>query len=304
MIDPYHSYQGVIVPMASPFNEKGELDRKAAGVLIEFLLKHHTVPFIMGTTGEATSISIHEREEFVRVLVAHKKENIPLIAGLIGLPYTETIEEANKYFKLGVDSVVLTLPNYYPLNHEQMYHYFKSASENINGNIILYNIPKTTHMSIPVEVIDELSKERNIIGIKDSEFDEGRLVLSLMRWKNRNDFFHLTGVNKLMVRGMELGSRGIVPSTANFDPQIYRNLYDSCLEGKYNEAQSLLNRTQELCDIYQKDRSLGESLAALKTILSFMELCKGEVCLPLTRYEGEEARKIIDNYTKTIKYEN
>lgn len=303
MTEYYNSYNGVVVPMASPFNEKGEIDEPAACKLIQFLHKKNTVPFIMGTTGEATSIARREREKLVKVLVKNRKEGVPLISGIMGLSFHETVNEANKYFNLGMDAVVLTLPNYYTLTQRQMYEYFKNASEKINGNLILYNIPKTVHMSIPVEIVDELSRTENIIGIKDSEYDEGRLVLSLLRWKERKDFFHFTGVNKLMVRGLELGSRGIVPSTANFDPEIYVELYNLCMEGKLETANETLKRTQELCDIYQKNRSLGESLAALKVILSTMDLCKPEVCVPLTKLSSKEANMIIENYKKTVEHE-
>lgn len=303
MIDPYKSFEGVIVPMASPFHENGEIDVTAAGKLIQYLHKNNCIPFIMGTTGEATSIAVKDRENLVKALINNRKEGVPLISGIMGLSFHDTIEEANKYFSLGIDSVVLTLPNYYSLSHRQMYEYFKTVSEKIDGNIILYNIPKTIHMSLPVEIVDELSQINNIIGIKDSEYDEGRLVLSLLKWKERKDFFHLTGVNKLMVRGLELGSRGMVPSTANFEPRIYVELFRLCKEGNFENASESLNRTQELCDIYQKNCSLGESLAALKVILSYMGLCKPEVCTPLTKIPNKEANIIIENYKNTVENE-
>jgi 4-hydroxy-tetrahydrodipicolinate synthase len=292
----YENYKGVVVPMATPVDAAGDIDAPAAGKLINYLLDHQAVPFIMGTNGEASSLSLKNRTDLVSVLVDHRRSGIPLIAGVIGLPFTETIEQSNAYFMMGVDAVVLTLPNYFGLNNEQMLHYFRSVSERVNGNVILYNIPKTIHMSIPVEVIEELSHEANIIGIKDSEFDEERLDASLSLWKDRHDFFHLTGVNKLMVKGMLNGSRGIVPSTGNFDPGIYHDLYRLCLENRQEEATALLAWTQELCDIYQEHVSLADSLAGLKVVLAHLGLCTEEMLPPLMKASPGRRKKIIEKY--------
>ena len=301
MIDDYERYQGVVVPMASPFGKNGNPDRQSTGRMLDFLLENGTIPFILGTTGEGTSPSLRSREEFVSTLLAHRRKGIPTIAGVIGLSHADTITEANKYIKLGLDTVVVTLPNYYMLNDRQILQYYKSLSERIQGNMILYNIPKTIHMSIPIDVIEHLSKKQNIIGIKDSEYDEARLEHSLKLWKDRTDFFHLTGVNKLMVKGLMLGSRGVVPSTGNFAPGLYSDIFKCCLENKEKEAEDLLERSQEYCDVYQANRSLASSLAALKLILAEMGLCERFVLPPLIECSNADAEEILLNYQKIVK---
>jgi len=301
MIDNYKRYRGVVVPMASPFKKNGNPDRQSTGRMLDFLLDNNTIPFILGTTGEGTSPSLRSREEFVSILLAHRRKGIPTIAGIIGLSHADTITEANKYIMLGLDAVVVTLPNYYMLNDRQILQYFKSLSERIQGNMILYNIPKTIHMSIPLEVIEQLCKVQNIIGIKDSEYDEARLEHSLKLWKDRTDFFHLTGVNKLMVKGLMLGSRGVVPSTGNFAPGLYSDIFKCCLENKEKEAEDLLERSQEYCDVYQANRSLASSLAALKLILAEMGLCERFVLPPLIECSNADAEEILLNYQKIVK---
>lgn len=296
MIHSYKSYNGVFVPMASPVDEKGSIDADATGRLIEFLLENGTIPFIGGTNGEGPSLSVEARNALVRSLVDHRREHVPLVAGIMGLPYTDTVKQANAYVEMGVDAVVITLPNYYTLSSTEMADYYRSAAKQIHGNIILYNIPKTIHMSIPVNIVDELSRIKNIIGIKDSEFDEYRLKDSMERWKGRDDFFHLTGVNKLMVKGLMMGSRGIVPSTGNFAPGIYNRLFNLCKEKKETEASELLDRTQELCNVYQSGRSLASSLSALKIVLNHLGFCGKEVLKPLVRLEEDEEKEIIRSY--------
>mgnify|MGYP006283183061 CR=1 FL=1 len=297
-------YEGVVVPMATPCDAKGNIDVDSASRLLNFLMDHEAVPFVMGTNGEASSISTDNRLIMAQTLVKNRRNGVPLIAGVIGLPFADTVEHSNQYIAMGIDAVVLTLPNYFQLNDRQIYRYFKSASEQINGNIILYNIPKTIHMSVPLDVIDELSNESNIIGIKDSEFDEERLNNALSKWRDRSDFFHLTGVNKLMIKGLMNGSQGIVPSTGNFAPGLYREIYEKCLEGEESEANELLSRSQELCDIYQKDKLLGESVSALKVVLNQMDLCGKDVIEPLNILPDNEIEEIVENFKKTMYHES
>ena len=288
--------------MVTPFLEDGIVDIKSAKKLIKFFLENDTIPFILGTTGECTSIPLNQREVLVKILIENKYVNVPLITGVNGLTFADTITEANKYLNWGIDAVVITLPAYFKLTDEQIYGYFKDLSEHINGDIILYNIPKTVNMSIPIDVVDRLSYEENIIGIKDSELNEARLIESLKMWSTRNDFFHVVGVNKLIIKGLELGSKGIIPSSANIQPQLYNKLYKCCMNGEHRTAYEAYIETEKLSRTYQKDKTLGTSLAALKCILSMTDLCKPYVIKPLTNLNESECDEIKVLYNKTMNY--
>ena len=298
------SYYGVIVPMITPLTAEGKIDKPSAVKLINFLLDNHTTPFVLGTTGEAALIPVHEREVLINILLENRRKDIPVITGVIGLNLVETIEKANKYFKNGVDAVVVTLPYYFELTEYQIFNYYNTLSQHIRGDIIMYNIPKTVHQSIPVSVIDELSHNENIIGIKDSEHDLKRLEYSASLWNNRNDFFHIIGVNSNMLKGLILGSKGIVPSTANIVPHLYTDLFRFCQEGKIKEAGEIHKKTIKWSNLYQDGKTLGESLAALKLVMYEMDLCQSHMMPPLTSINGEEGAKLVKAVRMAIKYSN
>lgn len=294
-------YRGVIVPMVSPFTENGKIDAASASKLMNFLMDHHSIPFILGTNGEGNSVSMDQREVLVKCLIEQKREGIPTIAGVIGLPFRDTIETANRYLDWGAEAVVIPLPNYYPLTKKQVQHYFELLSDEIKGYIILYNIPKTIHMSVPIDVIDQLSYRDNIIGLKDSEKDEKRMDQSLAYWKDRNDFLYLIGVNGQISNGLLGGADGIVPSTGNIHPLLYHEIYTFCERKKIKEASRKQKHSNELSAVYQKDLLLGESIATLKGILSGIGLCEKYVLPPLTLISKEKEIKlkgIIDDLKK------
>ena len=274
-------YQGLVTPMVTPLTEQGEIDLATTMRLMKFLYQHDANPFVLGTTGEGSSVAIDQREVLVKLLVQQSPPHLPTMAGVLGLPFADTVRIANRYLELGLDAVVLTLPNYLLLSAPQMLHYFEALADQIKGNLILYNIPKTIHMSIPLEVVETLSYRENVIGIKDSEPGEARLQQALARWKDRDDFFHFVGTNALMGQGLQLGSRGVVPSTANLFPQLYQSIIELCEAGKVAEASEIQRQTNELSGVYQQGKRLGESLALLKCLLSLRGLATPHMAPPL-----------------------
>lgn len=295
-------YQGVIVPMVTPFTPEGKIDRSASAGMIQYLLDNGTIPFILGTSGEVYSIASNDRDVLVKILLEHRKADIPLIVGMGGLTFEDTVHQANRYFEWGIDAVVLTLPGYFPLTDHQIYHYFYEVAQRIRGDIILYNIPVTIHNSIPIQVADALSKMDNIIGIKDSESDEKRMVESLKLWAHRNNFFYLVGVHEYMIQGLILGADGLVPSTANLVPDLYTRMFSLHLEGKSDEVEKIYRRTNEILHLYRNGHSLSDSLAILKYLVSLKGLVAPYMLPPLTELSDKKKQEVAckwDNILST-----
>ena len=274
-------YQGVIIPAVTPLTESYLLDWEGVTMLLEHFRSAGVMPFILGTTGEAPSLSFSLKEEFVRLAIRLKQPGDVLYAGISSNCLEESVEMGKRYLSAGADVLVATLPSYYALNEGQMKRYFEKLADGIGGPVMVYNIPSTTHMSIPLQVIDELSRHPHIVGTKDSERSDERLKESLRLWAEREDFSHFLGWAARSAEAVLGGSDGLVPSSGNIDPVVYRDLYDAAIKGDRAEAERLQHASDKLGERYQAGRSLGESLAALKGILEEMKLCGSTVMPPL-----------------------
>jgi len=173
-----------------------------------------------------------------------------------------------------------------------MLKFYEKLVESIPGPMIVYNITITTHMSIPLDVVDKLSQHPRIVGLKDSEKNEERFKEAIGMWKDRSDFSHFTGSAALSTMALLLGSDGIVPSTGNFVPKVYRDLYEAGTKGDEATANKLQELTNEMGKVYQKGRILSQSLAALKVIMNELGLCGTAVLPPLYETGPEEIEKI------------
>ncbi len=290
-------YRGVVVPMVTPVTQDGRLDVEAVKRIINFFAGNKVSPLLMGTTGEGNSVSQADGQLFVETAVKANTQHpspVTIYAGLTGNCFSEQVRQAEVYTALGADVIVATLPTYYALTDNQMYEYYKTLADCITGPLMLYNILATTHMSIPVDIIRRLADHPNIVGLKDSERDLERMAQCIDIAKSRDDFAYFCGWAAQSAHSLELGGNGIVPSTGNYVPEMFQQLFNAAVAGDMATANRLQDETNEIAKIYQKDRTLGQSLTALKVMMSTKGLCEPWMLMPLTRLSADEEQTIID----------
>lgn len=285
-------YCGVVVPMVTPVTQDGQLDVRAVKRIIDLFAYNKVSPLLMGTTGEGNSVSREDGQILVETAVKAADGRILIYAGLTGNCFAEQVRQAEVYTALGADVIVATLPTYYTLTPEQMYEYYQTLADCIKGPLMLYNILATTHMSIPVDIIKRLADHPNIVGLKDSERDLVRMAQCIEIAKGRDDFAYFCGWAAQSAHSLELGGDGIVPSTGNFVPEMFQQLYEAAVNGDMETANRLQDKTNEIAKIYQKDRTLGQSLTALKVMMQTKGLCEPWMLMPLTRLSLFEERAI------------
>ncbi|MBO9640642.1 MAG: dihydrodipicolinate synthase family protein [Siphonobacter aquaeclarae] len=283
-------YRGIVVPLVTPLTKTYHLDMPAVVRMHTHLQASEAMPFILGTTGEAASLPVSVKQAYVREAVRLKPRM--LYAGISGNCLEESVDFARFCFDEGVDAVAATLPTYYYLSEDQMLRYFEQLAERIPGPLIIYNIPSTTHMSIPLGVIDRLSYHDRIVGTKDSERSEQRLNESLSLWAHRPDFSHLLGWAAKSAYALLHGSDGLIPSTGNVLPSVYRSMLRAVEEGDAERAYLFQKQSDLIGGLYQSGKTLGESLWALKVLMEEYELCGPTVMPPLQALSDREADRL------------
>ena len=277
------SHRGVIVPMVTPLTARGKLDKRAVGRLVEHLQKGgvHGV-FVLGTTGEGPSVPNPMREALVRLVVECARQRLLVYANVSDDSASRSIRAGNLYLRLGVDAVVAHAPARYERQPAAAREYFAELIGRLDGDLILYNMPLTTHVSLPVDICDDFARRARVIGMKDSENNQARHDSLLERIGRLDSFSFFVGTGPLMANGLMRGARGIVPSVGNIAPALCRELYDSATRGDSKRTATLNRRFLELAQVYQKGRTLMESLGALKGAMSCLGLCGPHVFPPLS----------------------
>jgi len=278
-VKPEPKHAGVVVPMVTPLTDAGRLDDGAVERLVELLLAGRVNGiFVLGTTGEGAMVSRPDRQQLVRQVVALAKSRVLVYAG-IGDPAGEEALQGNEYLDAGVDAVVAR-PSV-SIEPIDLQSWFQSLLDQLNGPMILYNIPMLNKVSIPLDVVDELRVHPGVVGIKESENNIERLSTLIRRFGGRPEFSIFVGVGGLMEEGLRLGAHGIVPSVGNLIPETCHDLWECSQREDWAAAKQHADRMNSVAAIYQANRDLGESLSALKAALSLRHVCKSHMFPPL-----------------------
>jgi dihydrodipicolinate synthase/N-acetylneuraminate lyase len=298
-------HHGVVVPMITPITSQGDLDEPAVCRVIDYLIEGGVGGiFVLGTTGEAASVPRSMRSRLVAVTVEHAGGRATTYAGIGDNCLAHSVDAAEEYFRLGIDAVVAHLPSYYALSPDEQSGYYAAIVERIPGPLMLYNIPSTTHMSIPIEVVEKLSEHPNVIGLKDSENNVARLETAMEALGGRSDFAVFAGVAALSARALRLGADGTVPSSGNLVPDLCQGLYESGIQGDVASVEEYQRLIDRVTDIYTRNRTLGQSLAALKAAMGALGLCNPDVLPPLRPLDTVQQEAVRRKFLEWLAEQN
>ncbi|MDQ5980900.1 MAG: 2-dehydro-3-deoxy-D-pentonate aldolase [Verrucomicrobiota bacterium] len=274
-------HQGVIVPLVTPVKPDGSLDESAAERLVDHLASNGCGMLVLGTTGEVASLPAALRLRYVEIAVRVAAKRTPVFACPASNCVSFSLESGNAYLQAGADAVVGILPNYYKLEPAEMLAYFERLADGIRGPLMIYNMPATTGMSLPLDVIETLARRPNVTGLKDSEGTTGRREEVAKRFGGRPDFSLFMGIAAHSIPALRLGFDGLVPSGGNLYPERWSALYNAARAGDWAKAEQLQAQLDAIGAVFQRNRTLGQSLAALKAGLGLRQLCGPAMVPPL-----------------------
>jgi 4-hydroxy-tetrahydrodipicolinate synthase len=166
---------GSIVALVTPMTETGDIDWAALERLIDWHISNGTQALgLVGTTGEASTLSHPEHREVIRFGVSHAGGRIPIMAGTGSNATLEAVELTVSAAEAGADCALLVTPYYNRPTQEGLYQHFKTVAGAINLPIVLYNVPSRTGCDLSVETTLRLSQIENIVGLKDATGDVAR----------------------------------------------------------------------------------------------------------------------------------
>ena len=285
-------YHGAVIPLVTPFTAQGTLDEPALNHLVDQQIAGGVAGiFVLGTTGEGAHVPREFRGQLVAQTVARVKRRALVYAGLGDIRAAD-MTEANDFFQNGVDAVVAHPPISEKLAADKLLGWYQSLLAQTKGPLILYNMPSTTGVSIPLDAVGELIGHPLLAGIKDSENNAKRHEELLKRFGGNQKFSIFIGVGALMEKGLKSGADGIVPSVGNLIPEVCQQLCISAQHADWNAADIHFARMNAVASLYQKGRNLNESLAALKAAMHCRGMCSPHVLSPLRRVSEAELEKI------------
>jgi 4-hydroxy-tetrahydrodipicolinate synthase len=291
-------YHGAVVPLVTPFTPQGELDEPALDRLLDAQIAGGVEGvFVLGTTGEGAHVPKQIRRQVVVKTIARVDKRALVYVGLGDVRGADA-SEANEFLQAGADVVVVHPPISEKIPADALLAWFQSLLDRVQGPLMLYNMPATTGVSIPLDAVEKLIGHPNLAGVKDSENNPQRHEEMLKRFSGKKGFAVFIGVGALMEKGLKRGADGIVPSVGNLIPEVCQQLCLAAQKSDWGAAENLYSRMSAVAALYQNGRTLNESLAALKVAMQFRGLCASAVLPPLITLPPAEVEKIRGQMTQ------
>ena len=294
MSQTLRTFSGSLVALATPFGPDGQVDYKQLEALVEFQLEHHTDGIVaLGTTAETPTLSQEEKDKIAQTVIGKVAGRIPMIVGAGSNDTLHAAALARRYEAMGADGLLVVTPYYNKANKSGMLAHFRTIADGVNIPILLYNVPSRTGCSIPLDVLEELSHHKNIVGIKEASGDIA-YVTAAARLLNQ-DFCMLSGNDDEVLPLLALGGSGVISVLANIAPDQTHELVSSYQSGDIAHARDVQLKYLELIHALFAETSP----APLKEAMNLLGMKVGSCRLPLgpvsesTRQRLEKALTIL-----------
>lgn len=282
-------FRGTGTALITPFRD-GAVDFDALADLLNFQVESGVDALIvLGTTGEAATMTPAERDAVISFAVETVAGRLPIIIGTGTNCTMTTIDLSRRAEELGADGVLIVTPFYNKPNQEGLYQHFKAAAESVSIPVILYNVPGRTGCNMLPETVLRLTAVPNIVGVKEAsgnQYQCDSLIRSLALV--RPDFHVYSGNDDQAFHLVCAGGDGVISVLSNVMPAQVAAMMNAALGGDLATARELHLRMLPL----MKDLFTESNPMPVKFAVSELGLCRDEVRLPLVP-ACEKTREIV-----------
>ncbi len=287
-------FKGSIPAVITPFFED-KVDYDSLPKVLNHLIdngSHGLVP--CGTTGESPTLSHEEHKKIIEETIRIADKRIPVIAGTGSNNTLEALEYTNHAENSGADAALIVTPYYNKPTQSGLYEHFKAIADKTNIPIIIYNIPGRSIVDMSIPTMIELSKIKNILGVKDATNDLFRPLLT--RKKMQNKFCYLSGEDGTALAYLAQGGHGCISVTANVAPKLCSEMHSAWQNGDISKAQDINLKLSSLHEALFIESSPGP----VKYAASLLGLCKKDTRLPLSEI-NENTKIVVESALKELK---
>jgi 4-hydroxy-2-oxoglutarate aldolase len=279
---------GIFPPITTPFLSGKMAYDKLASNVEKWSLTGLKGFVVLGSNGEYVSLSEKEKRTVVDIVVQSAAKEMLIIAGTGCESTVETLRLTEDCAKLGAHAALVVTPHYYAgrMGEAALVKHYSEVADHSPLPILLYNVPKFTHINLAAGMVARLSKHPNIVGIKDSSGN----VIQLGELMNAvaKDFDVMVGTAGVLFGGLTLGCAGGVLALSNVAPEHCVKIYDLVEQGDFETARELqlkmLPVNQAVTAVY--------GVPGLKAALDILGYFGGDPRLPLLPSSQQEKSDI------------
>ena len=236
--------KGLGTALITPFDANGNVDYKALVRVLDTQLTGF-VDFlvVLGTTGEAATMTEAEKREVRTFIRDYVKGRLPLVLGVGGNNTAAVCETLRTIDLTGFEAILSVCPYYNKPNQEGLYQHFCAVAKASPVPVILYNVPGRTGVHLLPETVMRIWEAHpdKIAGIKEASgnLEQIKKLIALAQDK----LLVISGDDGIAVDVMAAGGAGLISVASNAYPEDFWHIVhdqDTALQARYAETVRLL----------------------------------------------------------------
>ncbi|MCB6993484.1 4-hydroxy-tetrahydrodipicolinate synthase [bacterium 210820-DFI.6.37] len=280
---------GSMVALITPFHEDGSVNYDKLRELIEWHIQEQTdAILVLGTTAETPALTVTEEDEIARISIETAAGRVPIIVGSGSNNTMIAMEQSIKYEKMGADGLLVITPYYNKTNKAGMVNHFYTVADAVNIPIYVYNVPGRTGVSLTYEALAEISKHKNIVGIKEASGDMS-FITKISRLVNEN-FNMYCGNDDISIPLMSMGGAGIISVLANILPRETHEMAMAYINGDVKKAAEMQKYYLDFINAL----FIETNPIPIKEAMNLVGMGVGGYRMPLCPMEEDTKAKLIE----------
>jgi 4-hydroxy-tetrahydrodipicolinate synthase len=231
------------------------------------------------------------------VCVEAAQGKIPVVPGVLDPGYYDALSAGRAFAGAGADALMVLTPYYTTPTQRGIRDYFLRYADESPVPIMIYEIPYRTRVAIQPEVLHELSRHENIIGMKACNTDMYHFLKVVAGVAD--SFTVFSGEDTLFPLQMAGGAKGGIVVTASALPRTWVRMYEMCTAGRASEALQLHRRLMPLMDMAFAETNPGP----LKSVLDLVGVSAPRVLQPLVAPADELRERLRAELARLLKDE-
>jgi len=250
--------KGLGTALITPFKADKSVDYEALARLLDTQLTGHVdYIVVLGTTGEAATLTADEKREVRQFIVKYVNGRLPLVLGVGGNNTAAVCAELaamREELKRDYTAILSVCPYYNKPNQEGLYQHFCAIAEASPIPVILYNVPGRTGVNLLPETVMRIYEAQpdKILGIKEASgnMEQIKHLIDLsIEYRiqtadaDRPNLLVISGDDGLACEVMEAGGAGLISVASNAFPEDFWHIVhdrDAALQARYAETIRLL----------------------------------------------------------------
>ena len=274
---------GIMVALITPFTANGSsIDKDNLKSHINHVIDagcHGLVPG--GSTGEFTAMTMDERKQNLELCIEYSGGRVPVVAGIGATTTKDCLELAEHAAQAGAAAVMVVPPFYDPVNYEQLQELMSEVHDASKLDIMYYNIPSASGLTLSPSQIAGLSKS-GVKYLKDTSGNAPAFTELVFGLGDQITAFN--GWDTLTFYGLAAGCKGSVWGASNVIPELSAQLWEAIgVKGDLKAGRELWSKIYPICKFLEEHHYSS----AVKTGMELLGYSTGGVRKPFKLLTGE-----------------